>query len=148
MAVYLADFGIALKENEFGQGAQYNPLLIHFSSIFFQVLPGDWTSQANSVSTGRMRVSLSGTTPLAAGPQIITRLLVDSYIYDLVTGTVDTDNARFRIVDDKVFIKQGETLDFEAEPSYSVLIRTTDSGGLSCSSQGSRILLGLRTLMT
>ena len=60
---------------------------------------------------------------------------VDSYIYDLLTGAGDTDNARFRIVDDKVFIKQGEILDFEAKPSYSVRIRTTDSGGLFYSRQ-------------
>jgi VCBS repeat-containing protein len=56
---------------------------------------------------------------------------VDSYIYDLVTGTGDSDNARFRIVDDKIFIKQGETLNFETKPSYTVRVRTTDSGGIA-----------------
>ncbi|MEQ1828577.1 MAG: LamG-like jellyroll fold domain-containing protein, partial [Pirellula sp.] len=33
---------------------------------------------------------------------------VDSYIYDLVSGSGDTDNARFNIVADQVFIKQGQ----------------------------------------
>lgn len=56
---------------------------------------------------------------------------VDSYIYDLVTGTGDHDNAKFRIVDDKVYLKQGESLDFETQPSYSVRVRTTDSGGIA-----------------
>ncbi|MEQ1831037.1 MAG: cohesin domain-containing protein, partial [Pirellula sp.] len=53
----------------------YNPALIHFTSTFFAVLPGGWSTTVNLVSSGRMRLTLSGTTPLAAGPQIITRLL-------------------------------------------------------------------------
>ncbi|MEQ1831278.1 MAG: cohesin domain-containing protein, partial [Pirellula sp.] len=55
---------------------------------------------------------------------------VDSYIYDLVSGTGDTDNARFSIVADQIFIEQGELLDFETRPSYNVRVRSTDSGGL------------------
>ena len=60
---------------------------------------------------------------------------VDSYIYDLLTGVGDTDNSRFVIVADKIYLKQGEILDFEAKASYSVRIRTTDSGGLIYSRQ-------------
>jgi hypothetical protein len=60
---------------------------------------------------------------------------VDSYIYDLLTGLGDTDNSRFVIVADRIYLKQGEILDFEAKASYSVRIRTTDSGGLIYSRQ-------------
>jgi len=55
----------------------------------------------------------------------------DSYVYDLVTGPGDADNAKFVIVGDKIYIKQGDVLDYEAKPSYSVRVRSTDSGGLS-----------------
>ncbi len=50
---------------------------------------------------------------------------VDTFFYDLVTGTGDADNARFRIVDDKIYLKQGEVLDYETKPSYSVRVRAT-----------------------
>ncbi|MEQ1824839.1 MAG: PKD domain-containing protein, partial [Pirellula sp.] len=60
---------------------------------------------------------------------------VDSYLYDLVSGAGDTDNARFNIVADQVFIKQGQTLDYESKPTYSVRVRSTDSGGLQTSRQ-------------
>ncbi|MEQ1829074.1 MAG: PKD domain-containing protein, partial [Pirellula sp.] len=55
---------------------------------------------------------------------------VDSYIYDLVLGAGDTDNARFNIVNNQIFIKQGQILDYETKPSYNVRVRSTDSGGL------------------
>jgi ELWxxDGT repeat protein len=53
----------------------YNPSLLDLSSSFFGVLPASWTTTVNLVSAGRMRLSLSGTSPLSAGSQIVTRLL-------------------------------------------------------------------------
>ena len=53
----------------------YNPAMLSLSSTFFGVLPAGWSTTVNLVSTGRMRLSLSGSTPLPAGPQIVTRLL-------------------------------------------------------------------------
>jgi len=53
----------------------YNPALIDFASTFFGVLPASWTTTVNLVSSGRMRLSLTGTTALGSGPQTITRLL-------------------------------------------------------------------------
>ena len=32
---------------------------------------------------------------------------------------------------DRIFIRQGQVLDFETKPNYSVRVRTTDSGGLN-----------------
>ncbi|MDZ4850521.1 MAG: VCBS domain-containing protein [Pirellulaceae bacterium] len=53
----------------------FNPALINFSSTFFNVLPAGWSTTVNLLSAGRMRLTLSGTTPLGSGPQTITRLL-------------------------------------------------------------------------
>jgi hypothetical protein len=58
---------------------------------------------------------------------------MDSYVYDLVTGAGDTDNARFNVLGDRIFIKQGQVLDFETRPNYSVRVRSIDAGGLSIS---------------
>ncbi|MEQ1829457.1 MAG: LamG-like jellyroll fold domain-containing protein, partial [Pirellula sp.] len=53
----------------------FNPTMINLSSTFFNVLPLGWSTTVNLLSSNRMRLSLSGSTPLGAGPQIITRLL-------------------------------------------------------------------------
>jgi glycosidase len=58
---------------------------------------------------------------------------MDSFVYELVPGTGDFDNAKFIILDDKVFIKQGEVIDFEAKASYSVRVQSTDAGGFAIS---------------
>ena len=57
----------------------------------------------------------------------------DSHVYDFVVGSGDTDNSRFVIGDDKIFLRQDQVLDFETKPTYSIRVRSTDSGGLSIS---------------
>jgi VCBS repeat-containing protein len=52
----------------------------------------------------------------------------DTFTYTLVSGTGDADNALFEIVGDK--LRTTATFDFEAKNSYTVRVRTTDSGGL------------------
>ncbi len=52
----------------------------------------------------------------------------DTHTYALVTGTGDTDNASFEIVGNELRTKA--VFDFEAQATYSVRIRTTDSAGL------------------
>ncbi|MFN7840139.1 MAG: right-handed parallel beta-helix repeat-containing protein, partial [Pirellula sp.] len=56
--------------------------------------------------------------------------LGDSFQYALVVGQGDTDNDRFVIADDSIYLKQGELLDFESKPTYEVRIRSTDRYGL------------------
>ena len=53
----------------------------------------------------------------------------DDFTYSLVTGNGGGDNSFFNIDDDKLRIN--ESPDFETKPSYSIRLRTTDSGNLS-----------------
>mgnify|MGYP001387508134 CR=1 FL=1 len=49
--------------------------------------------------------------------------------FTLVEGTGDTDNASFEIDDDQ--LKLVDSLNFEAKPQHSILVKATDAGGLS-----------------
>lgn len=51
----------------------------------------------------------------------------DTFVYSLVSGTGDTDNASFAIVGDQ--LQAATTIDFTTQTSYSVRVRTTDSSG-------------------
>ncbi|MBL1264479.1 tandem-95 repeat protein [Methylomicrobium sp. RS1] len=51
----------------------------------------------------------------------------DTYTYTLVAGTGDTDNGAFTIDGDQ--LKTAAVFDFEAKASYSLRVRSTDSGG-------------------
>ena len=51
----------------------------------------------------------------------------DSFIYTLVSGTGDADNASFDISGSS--LRAGVAFDFETKSSYTVRVRTTDSGG-------------------
>ncbi|MGF1936166.1 MAG: DUF4347 domain-containing protein [Nostoc sp. ChiQUE02] len=53
----------------------------------------------------------------------------DTFTYSLVTGTGDTDNAAFTIVNDQLQINASP--DFETKSSYNIRVRTTDSGGVT-----------------
>ena len=53
----------------------------------------------------------------------------NTFTYSLVTGTGSTDNAAFSIVGNQ--LKINASPNFEAQPSYSIRVRTTDQGGLS-----------------
>ncbi|MEB3248701.1 MAG: DUF4114 domain-containing protein, partial [Merismopediaceae bacterium] len=52
----------------------------------------------------------------------------DSFIYSLVAGTGDTDNAAFSIVGNQLQINNSP--DFETQNNYSIRVKTTDQGGL------------------
>jgi hypothetical protein len=52
----------------------------------------------------------------------------DSFTYSLRSGTGDTDNGSFTIVGDKLYANT--SFDFETKSSYSIRVRSTDSGGL------------------
>jgi RHS repeat-associated protein len=71
---------------------------------------------------------------VAAGSAIGTFTSTDpdannTFTYSLVTGTGSTDNAAFTIVGNQ--LKINASPNFEAKSSYSILVRTTDQGGLS-----------------
>ncbi len=54
---------------------------------------------------------------------------VAPFTYSLVDGPGSADNARFTLVGDQLFL--AEVLDFEAQPSHSIRVRTTDNQGAS-----------------
>jgi len=51
----------------------------------------------------------------------------DTFTYELVVGTGDDNNASFDI--DGASLRAGVAFDFETKSSYTVRVRTTDSGG-------------------
>ena len=53
----------------------------------------------------------------------------DTFTYELVSGEGDTDNSLFTIETDK--IKNTDAFDFETKSSYSIRIKSTDSGEAS-----------------
>ncbi|MBO1348908.1 MAG: VCBS repeat-containing protein [Hormoscilla sp. GUM202] len=55
----------------------------------------------------------------------------DSFTYQLVAGAGDTDNSAFTIDGDQLLFNSSP--DFETQSSYSILVQTTDGGGLSYS---------------
>ena len=57
----------------------------------------------------------------------------NTFSYSLVTGTGSTDNSLFTI--DGNQLKVNGLLDYETKPNYSILVRTTDQGGLSYEKQ-------------
>jgi CSLREA domain-containing protein len=54
--------------------------------------------------------------------------LADIFTYTLVAGIGDNDNADFTILGDSLQVNQ--VFDFEVQDSYSIRVRSTDSGGL------------------
>ena len=52
----------------------------------------------------------------------------NTFTYSLVTGTGDTNNALFTITGNQ--LQTNAIFDYETQNSYSILIRTTDQGGL------------------
>jgi large repetitive protein len=55
--------------------------------------------------------------------------LGNTFTYSLVNGIGSTDNAAFSVVGNQLTLNASP--DFEAQPSYSIRVRTTDQGGLS-----------------
>jgi VCBS repeat-containing protein len=85
--------------------------------------PTDIALSNNSVTENNAVSSVVGTlstTDVDAG---------DSFTYTLVSGAGSTDNVSFTIVGSD--LKAAASFNFEAKQSYSVRIRTNDTGGLS-----------------
>lgn len=55
----------------------------------------------------------------------------DTHTYELFAGPGVNDNALFTISGDQLLINDGVVLDYEARSVYVVLVRSTDSGGLT-----------------
>ncbi|MFN7803055.1 MAG: ELWxxDGT repeat protein, partial [Planctomycetaceae bacterium] len=77
------------------------------------------TAIAENLPSGTTVGSFSTTDPDAG----------NTFTYTLVSGTGSTDNGSFTI--DGGTLKTAASFDFENQRSYSILVRTTDQGGLS-----------------
>ena len=77
----------------------------------------DSSSVAENESIGTAVGNLSTTDPDSG----------DSFTYSLVAGNGSTDNASFQINSGQ--LQTADMFDFEAQPTYSIRIRTRDSGG-------------------
>ncbi|MGL5035231.1 MAG: choice-of-anchor I family protein, partial [Microcystaceae cyanobacterium] len=81
------------------------------------------TSIDENVATNSLIGTFSTTDPNAG----------DTFTYSLVTGTEDTDNGAFTVVNDQLLINNSP--DFETKNSYNIRVKTTDQGGLSFEKQ-------------
>jgi ELWxxDGT repeat protein len=95
---------------------------------------GELWAQVPNVAPTDIQISASviaenSVAPTAIGDFSTTDLDVgDLFTYTIVAGVGDTDNASFEIVGGTLRAKN--SFDFEAKPSYSVRVRSTDQGGL------------------
>ena len=101
-------------------GAVYllNTTLVNASSS-----PSDITFSPVSLYENRASGELAGILSSSSAQSVTT------FTYTLVSGTGDTDNARFSISDDG--IRTNQMLDYEAKQSYSVRIRSATQFGFS-----------------
>ena len=75
----------------------------------------------NTDTTNNVQIGLLSATDIDDG---------DSHGFSLETGEGDTDNSSFVITDNRLFVKARVDLDHEANGSYSIRVRATDSGQL------------------
>ncbi|MES1245462.1 MAG: cadherin domain-containing protein [Acidobacteriota bacterium] len=102
-------------------------------SLFFEKV---FTITVTNANEGPTDIALSGSTVAEgqpAGTAIGTFSTTDvdagdTFTYTLVAGVGSTDNASFQIVGNQ--LQTAAVLDFETKPSYSIRVRSTDSGGL------------------
>jgi len=108
--------------NDLTNRTSWDSYVIKFSGNF---APTDLNLSNNSINenvTANTVVGTFSTTDPDTG---------DTFTYQLVAGTGDTDNAAFTIVGDQLQINSSP--DFETQSSYSILVQSTDTEGLSYS---------------
>ncbi len=64
--------------------------------------------------------------PVEVGLLSTTNTSLVSLDYSIVAGTGDTDNGSFEIVGNSLQIKQGTTVDFESQSTYSIRVEVSD----------------------
>ncbi|MBD2212834.1 tandem-95 repeat protein [Nostoc linckia FACHB-104] len=96
----------------------------------------NYTLNLSNVNEAPTNLTLSQTSiaeNVAEGTQIGTFSTTDaeggSFTYALISGTGDTDNNAFTITSNQLTINSSPN--FETKPTYNILVKTTDAGGLS-----------------
>ncbi|MEN6494052.1 MAG: SdrD B-like domain-containing protein, partial [Thermoguttaceae bacterium] len=99
-----------------------NPVDVDVTNLDANYAPTDIGLSATSVLENRPSGTTVGTftttDPNGAG----------TFTYSLVSGTGSTDNAQFTIVGNE--LRTAASFNYETKSSYSIRVRTTDSGGL------------------
>ena len=96
-----------------------------------------FTINVTNVNEAPTNISLSNNTIAenAGGNAVVGTLsttdvdALDTFTYTLVSGTGDTDNGSFNILGSS--LRATASLNFEAKPTLSVRVRSTDAGGMS-----------------
>ena len=83
--------------------------------------PTDITLSANTIAENNAVIAIIGNLSTTDADTS------DTHTYSLVAGTGDTDNSSFNISDTS--LRASAAFDFETKSSYSIRVRTTDSGG-------------------
>ena len=84
-------------------------------------IPSDIALSSNTISEN------AGVNALIGTLNTTDQDMSDTFLYALVAGTGDTDNAVFNI--DGAALRSTNALDYETKSSYSVRVRSTDAGG-------------------
>jgi gliding motility-associated-like protein len=115
--------GLNLKNDGTIVDAATNPLASAFTGEAYvtNFLPTDITLSPSSINENNGLSAEVGT--LTTTDQDAE----NTHAYALVTGTGDTDNARFMVAGDRLFA--ASVFNHEAKDSYSVRVKSTDSGG-------------------
>ena len=115
-----SSYSVRLRSTD--QGGLFTEKVFIISVININEAPTDVVLSSNQIA----ELSLANTT--VGLLSTVDADAANSFAYTLVVGTGDTDNAVFNISGNA--LRATNTLDFEAKPTYTVRVRTTDQGGL------------------
>lgn len=106
------DDGLAIDDFVFSSVTNLPPTDINFADIPI-------TENVSTSNAPRWVGTLS-----AVDPDIS-----ETWIYSLVAGDGDDHNSKFAIEGNRVYLRQGESVDYESLPEYALRVRVTDSAG-------------------
>lgn len=118
------------EENEFVIHVKGTDSGGEFTQLAFTITITDETEAPTDISISQSSLSEGQEAPL----QLATLIsededLNESFTYDLVAGTGDTDNGSFFIDEDKLFT--AVSFDYETQTSYSILLQVEDKDNLT-----------------
>jgi len=121
-----ADFGFVISAKFIGTGSNKDADVDHIRiTVYYSTAnsaPTDIALSNSSVAENQPANTVVGTLS-TTDPDV-----GDTFTYTLVSGTGDTDNASFNILNDS--LRTSEGFDYETKNSYSIRVRSTDQGGL------------------
>lgn len=101
---------------------------VDFGSHYVPVAPTDIVLSNDAINEN---TDVSATDVLFSQLSAVDADTPIGHTYQLVSGVDDADNAKFSVVGDELFIKQGQVIDYETQSSYKLRLKVTDSSGLT-----------------